>query len=1102
MSSRAASARKKQLQPSGPPASPGTRAAFQAKPNEVVRPANNSSSSAGGFLKQFKPSYKAPAQALPTFDSSNSIWGPTGNREPDNLTRPPPRDDPRYIQPPDSSRVPGNRPALLGPVHEIDVELLSPPSIHSATSSNSSNSGGAFSSSRVSPHPQPLSSQPLNTFSPNRFADPPRPAQSPAGITQSYSSVPSPAHQPTQTSSRLGSLLSRSQNATASSFQAPHVPQGRPFPGGGSAPSTQHQFVNLPPQPRSSSSASTSFPLPPSPSANNLAYASFQSYHDDLGPNSFYPPDTGLAYEQAGPILPQRSLPPSFVHPQVAHEQHQQQLLRSVSSTPSFNDIGVNNLRPMYQQRRADSFDSVSVMSGSSAPSRDSFPTNPPPRMTAGFALSGPGQALDPQAPASFVYPGSRSRAHPNGAPRFRLRGRKKKDKKRQGGQEGPPKKGILSDSASERSWGADNSGLPSPPLSAGEKDLPKERAGSGQAPTSESSSHFIYPGSRSTARPDPENRVKIGGAKNHDRQDSSTSGNSWEEIKGPHTRFLGLASKSKQKKEAERSPSPMVRGTSQDSGPSTSDSTGASKYPTPDDTSSLSGSIGSKEDSNSISGRVFPINHKIGQYPLDPYDSSLLELDLQTYGLLRKLNPSPSFHDYGRSPPVSVLDLGCGQGHWLLDAAIAWKDHGTRCYGVDMVDTTKVLRPTAIKLGVAENIKFVRCNFIKQGLPFADGSFDLVRMSCLTLAVPFEHWKPLLEEVWRVLSVGGRFELVDDGFIFPYAPTSRLTAATATLPPSSNSIKPVKRELYELPVVEDRLWIPRFTLGAFCPLDSFDDLSNLDPWHQHLAASHELESLFEHMLNHKYGLHLHPSEFIDGLLSEVFGHVKDVQNLHLVLAPPDPAAADVGDAGDDLLAHCPGVIATPSTFVPLTPPEIDGLVSKHSRILLSCKTALIEYALEVADANEVDEETIMEALWEYEGFIRQRFTPPSQIQIPEGPSGDPNFDMRSMRESIMTSTTALSSEGLAALQDYQAELSPLFSAPLAPRVNPSEAPSLSSTERRSRAPSYRTRSGSDEELATTKGDEPKAPPYSRLDLCRVRSFNIYEAIKRSNPLH
>lgn len=62
---------------------------------------------------------------------------------------------------------------------------------------------------------------------------------------------------------------------------------------------------------------------------------------------------------------------------------------------------------------------------------------------------------------------------------------------------------------------------------------------------------------------------------------------------------------------------------------------------------------------------------------------------DRCTENLLRRLNPngSPTFHDYGAAPPKNVLDLGCGHGGWVIEAATAWRDFGTKVTGFDLVD-------------------------------------------------------------------------------------------------------------------------------------------------------------------------------------------------------------------------------------------------------------------------------------------------------------------------------------------------------------------------------------------------------------------------------
>jgi hypothetical protein len=71
---------------------------------------------------------------------------------------------------------------------------------------------------------------------------------------------------------------------------------------------------------------------------------------------------------------------------------------------------------------------------------------------------------------------------------------------------------------------------------------------------------------------------------------------------------------------------------------------------------------------------------------------------------LLERLNPgSPSFWDYGKKPPLTVLDLGCGQGHWVLYAASLWKN--SRITGFDLMDITLPAFQTT------ENVNFIRGN-------------------------------------------------------------------------------------------------------------------------------------------------------------------------------------------------------------------------------------------------------------------------------------------------------------------------------------------------------------------------------------------------------
>ncbi|KII93964.1 hypothetical protein PLICRDRAFT_171659 [Plicaturopsis crispa FD-325 SS-3] len=153
----------------------------------------------------------------------------------------------------------------------------------------------------------------------------------------------------------------------------------------------------------------------------------------------------------------------------------------------------------------------------------------------------------------------------------------------------------------------------------------------------------------------------------------------------------------------------------------------------------------------------------------MSSYEPMPLENDHCSETLLRRLNPTgtPSFiEEFKRFPPSRILDLGCGPGRWVMEAAAYWKNNGTTVTGFDLVPDELWHSDKAS----AENIKWVRGNFIKYRLPFPNASFDLVRMANLSLAIPFDRWSFVLDEVWRVLSPSGRLELIDDSIFFPYA--------------------------------------------------------------------------------------------------------------------------------------------------------------------------------------------------------------------------------------------------------------------------------------------------------------------------------------------
>ncbi|KAF7371148.1 hypothetical protein MSAN_00750200 [Mycena sanguinolenta] len=824
--------------------------------------------------------------------------------------------------------------------------------------------------------------------------------------------------------------------------------------------------------------------------------------------------------------------------------------------------------------------------------SSQSISTNSSGRSGGSDPSAAPTPTASTPAAAPFVFPSSRSRARPAnanpGVPRFKFRG-KRKSKTQPGNPEpipenvaasplpprAPPKPPIIIAPSNSRTVSAQNARLS--PTSTWSSS-----SGSSGAPAAPT---FYFPSSRTRSHPKAPTQFALG--------------------KKPAFFRLGL----KNKKAGLPAPSPalppeheLAPAQQQETYPLSAED--ESEYATPMLQSQWSSEYDpSNRESMFAEPPSPPVVTKIGTYPLDAYDVGLIESDRTTSDLLRKVisNNTPTFHNYGGRPPQAVLDLGCGAGHWMLDAATAWRNSRTQIVGFDMVDTTKGIWPIAQRQGVVDNITFVRGNFVKQPLPFPDGSFQLVRMANLALCIPHERWEFVLDQVFRVLAVGGRLEFIDDQVFFPYgkppqlnppnpplpqstpAPTldtmipstmfSRMSLADVVNPSSSSSIKDDSdSQIYDLYGVEEEPEDGRYSdtdtiasgRGTLMPHTRSSSRSTSrsassslraathDPetWHAQASAARELEALFEHMMNVKFGIHLHPAEFVGEMLMRVFGGVKEMTSLHLTLAPPElpegqgqrppsvngrrggrferaQSGAMAAGSADDALGHCPGLIVWPSTFIPMPLPELEAHVSKHLRVLLSCKSALIDYASEIAEQGEGDaqSEAAMEALWEYQNFLRERFNPPPEDPsrvISDSASAD---DANSIHESIF-SVNSVATEALDAMREYQSELTRRYEVPAKPvqgtvREAPTPTPTPPPANRRiSVAESTTSSTSSGSAGSTSSAPDPNrprksrsrgsrgrdrasatvtlAPPYSRIELTHVRTFYVYEAVKQA----
>lgn len=271
----------------------------------------------------------------------------------------------------------------------------------------------------------------------------------------------------------------------------------------------------------------------------------------------------------------------------------------------------------------------------------------------------------------------------------------------------------------------------------------------------------------------------------------------------------------------------------------------------------------------------------------------------------------------------------------------------------------------------------------------------------------------------------GGRLELIDDTIVFPYGkfPTAIDTPQVVSAPPKLDITIP-SASFSTFSIYDEQTTNPGLGTVDDDDVEGLYDLYNVEEddgevddtatlngrepeptpalvtprvpdrrkgrvptissraWNRAHATSGDLEALFEHMLANKFGIQKDLNEFILDLMKEVFGHAREVKTMNLTLAPPEPSDVNTilmnprnttGRPTHPLrrefmgLSRSPGLVLWPSTFLPMNQPEIEIHASKHMRILLSCKNFLVEHALEATEDEEIDEDSVLEALWEYE---------------------------------------------------------------------------------------------------------------------------------------
>ncbi|KXN88891.1 Demethylmenaquinone methyltransferase [Leucoagaricus sp. SymC.cos] len=307
---------------------------------------------------------------------------------------------------------------------------------------------------------------------------------------------------------------------------------------------------------------------------------------------------------------------------------------------------------------------------------------------------------------------------------------------------------------------------------------------------------------------------------------------------------------------------------------------------------------------------------HRYGSMTLHPYpndavymqsyDPVMLENEKYSYQLLRRLTSSiPTFSTSMDRPPSNVLDLGCGQGHWLLDASNHWPS--AEFTGFDLVD---ILLP---EVQERPNVQLVRGNFVKYRLPFPDKNFDFVRMANLALAIPHEKWSFVVSEARRVLKTGGQLELIDDQICFPYGAFPVITPPSSPCSQGCQTPSTTKHRCSAVGETDSDTSSPTLKGSEIADSDCtlIDEagpksrpesllatmgeqrrsLAYLQRWASNRQVAQDVEETFTGMLRKRL-VHPFPGDFVPDLLRYTFGsgNVSNTQTYNIKLAPVSSA--------------------------------------------------------------------------------------------------------------------------------------------------------------------------------------------------------------------
>ncbi|WP_053522883.1 class I SAM-dependent methyltransferase [Leptospira noguchii] len=189
------------------------------------------------------------------------------------------------------------------------------------------------------------------------------------------------------------------------------------------------------------------------------------------------------------------------------------------------------------------------------------------------------------------------------------------------------------------------------------------------------------------------------------------------------------------------------------------------------------------------------------------------------------------SFSEIGNLETLKVLDIGCGigLGHSQISEMV------NELHGVD-------ISAESLKLAKGRNPNVIYDTYDGNVLPFQNNTFDCVYAICVMHHVPKSQWNKFVQEMLRVVRVGGKILIIEHN---PLNPATLYIVKNIELDRDANLLTAWKSKKIFRNAGADRTKV-RYTL--FMPFDHafFRKMDTLFSWipfgAQYIASARKLE--------------------------------------------------------------------------------------------------------------------------------------------------------------------------------------------------------------------------------------------------------------------